>query len=334
MIFFAKTLLPGAAAIAVAALGATSVANAKANNSSPPHANMTQIGKDLPKAAFSGARSRDILIAQVLVDRSRHSPGVIDGYDGGNTRRALKAFESANGLKVDGKVDDELMSKLSAKLGDGILTFYTITSQDFSGPFRPVPGSMKAMAERDALGFTSAEELLSEKFHMTPGLLKALNPRAKLAKAGTKILVIDGGDEQAAGSVARIEVDKANSELRAFDDSDKLIATYPATVGSGDFPSPSGSMKVAAIAAKPNYTFDPKDQKWGGEMALTLPPGPNNPVGGTWIDLGKNGYGIHGTPDPSDIGKTASHGCVRLTNWDAAELAKAVRPGTTQVVFK
>lgn len=333
MIFSARTLLSGAAAIALA-IGAAFVANAQTSDSSPDSSNMTQIGKEVPEAAFSGARSRDILIAQVLVDRSRHSPGVIDGYDGGNTRRALKAFESANGLTADGKVDDELMRKLSANLGDGILRSYTITSEDVSGPFKPVPGSMKAMAKRDALGFASAEELLSEKFHMTPGLLKALNPGARLAKAGTTILVIDGGDEEAAGSVARIEVDKANSELRAYDGSDKLIATYPATVGSGDFPSPSGSMKVAAIAAAPNYTFDPEEQKWGGDKTLILPPGPNNPVGGTWIDLGKNGYGIHGTPDPADIGKTASHGCVRLTNWDAAELAKAVQPGTTQVVFK
>lgn len=295
---------------------------------------ISQIGKDVPQSAFSGSRSRDILIAQVLVDRSHHSPGVIDGYDGGNTRRALRAFEEANGLTPDGRIDDELMRTLSSRLGSGILTSYTITSDDVAGPFRAVPETMAAMAKRDSLGYASVEELLGEKFHMTPGLLRALNPNADMSRAGTTILVVAGGDEEPPGRVARIEIDKGDSELRALDASGNVIATYPATVGSSRFPSPSGSMKVRAIAADPNYTFDADEQEWGGDETLVLPPGPNNPVGGTWIDLTKDGYGIHGTPEPSKIGKTASHGCVRLTNWDAASLAKAVDPGTTQVVFR
>lgn len=237
-------------------------------------------------------------------------------------------------MTADGKIDDVLMKKLSEELGSGILFEYTITSDDLEGPFKPVPSGMEAMSKRDRLGYSSVEEMLSEKFRMTPGLLNALNPKADMYAPGTKILVIDGGDEQAAGSIARIEVDKAGSELRAYDSDDKLIASYPATVGSSEFPSPSGTMTVNVIAAAPTYTFDPSDQSWGGDEPLSIAAGPNNPVGGTWIDLGKEGYGIHGTPNPSTIGKTASHGCVRLTNWDAAELAKAVQPGKTQVVFK
>ncbi len=333
MLFAARIFFASAVAFAFGLLGSASAVNAQTSDPSSS-SNVAQIARDVPQAAFSGARSRDILVAQVLVDRSRHSPGVIDGYDGGNTRRALKAFERANGLTPDGRIDDELMRKLSSRLGSGILTSYTITSEDVSGPFKPVPETMEAMARRDALGYASVEELLGEKFHMSPGLLKALNPRANMGKAGTTILVVDGGDEEPPGSVARIEIDKSDSELRALDGSGKVIATYPATVGSSEFPSPSGSMKVRAIAPDPNYTFDPEAQEWGGDKALVLPPGPNNPVGGTWIDLTKDGYGIHGTPEPAKIGKTASHGCVRLTNWDAAALARAVEPGTTQVVFK
>ena len=327
MRFPARIFLGISLALALGLLGSASAVHAQTSD-------VAQIGKDVPQSAFSGARSRDILIAQVLVDRSRHSPGVIDGYDGGNTRRALEAFERANGLTPDGRIDDELMRKLSSRLGSGILTSYTITSEDVSGPFRPVPDTMKAMSERDALGYASVEELLGEKFHMSPGLLKALNPNASMSSAGTTILVVDGGDEQPAGSVARIEIDKANSELRALDGSGNVIATYPATVGSSEFPSPSGSMEVRAIAPNPNYTFDADEQDWGGDETVILPPGPNNPVGGTWIDLTKDGYGIHGTPEPATIGKTSSHGCVRLTNWDAAALAEAVEPGTTQVVFQ
>ena len=287
----------------------------------------------MPEAAFTGARSRETLIAQVLLDRSAHSPGVIDGYDGGNTQRAVRAFERANGLPVDGRPDQKMFQALSNKVGEGVLTAYTITSEDVSGPFKPVPDSMAEMAKRDRLGYAGVEELLGEKFHMTPGLLKALNPDADMGREGTKILVVQNGGEDISGSVARIEVDKAKSELRAFGENDELIATYPATVGSSDFPSPSGTMQVAAIAPRPNYTFNPEEQEWGGDKTVILPPGPNNPDGGTWIDLGKDGYGIHGSPEPSNIGKTASHGCVRLTNWDAEELAGAVQPGTTEVVF-
>ena len=287
----------------------------------------------MPQAAFSGKRSREILIAQVLLDRSAHSPGVIDGYDGGNTQRAVRAFERANGLPIDGKPDGKLIQALAERVGEGVLTTYTVTAEDVAGPFEPVPGSMADMAKRDRLGYTGVEEMLGEKFHMTPGLLKALNPDADLASEGTNILVVQNGDAAVPGPVARIEIDKSKSELRAFGADGQMIATYPATVGSSDFPSPSGTMQVAAIAPKPNYTFDADEQQWGGDETLILPPGPNNPVGGTWIDLGKEGYGIHGSPEPSNIGKTASHGCVRLTNWDAERLAEAVQPGETEVFF-
>jgi lipoprotein-anchoring transpeptidase ErfK/SrfK len=132
--------------------------------------------------------------------------------------------------------------------------------------------------------------------------------------------------------VAKIEVDKVGAELRAFDASGKLLASYPATVGSADFPSPNGEMEVRAVAATPTYYFNPEGRSWGPDERLTIAAGPNNPVGSTWIDLSRPGYGIHGTPQPELIGKTSSHGCVRLTNWDAEQLSRAVTTGTS-VVF-
>ncbi|WP_156840423.1 L,D-transpeptidase family protein [Novosphingobium aquimarinum] len=274
-----------------------------------------------------------MLLAQVLLDRRGHSPGVLDGYPGGNTTRAIKAYQKSHGMKEDGAIDAELLRKLTGDTTKPILSSYKITSKDVAGPFKAVPSTMAAMADRDALGYASPEEMLAERFHMSPGLLRALNPDTDFKQADTEVLVVAKHSESPLAAVRRIEVDKANAEVRAYGESDKLLATFPATVGSSDFPSPSGTMKVNAIAAKPNYSFQPDDQKWGGDTSLTLPPGPNNPVGSTWIDLGKEGYGIHGTPEPSKIGKTASHGCVRLTNWDAAVLAKAVIPGKTEVVF-
>ncbi|MGB3795102.1 MAG: L,D-transpeptidase, partial [Alteraurantiacibacter sp.] len=152
-------------------------------------------------------------------------------------------------------------------------------------------------------------------------------PDADLDKAGQEIVVISRGNPSISGTIARIEVRKDAGEVAALDADGNELATYPATIGSGEFPSPSGNMTVSAVAPEANYTFDPDDQKWGPDKTFVIPPGPNNPIGGVWIDLGKDGYGIHGSPDPQLIGKTTSHGCVRLTNWDARTLADAVSQG-------
>lgn len=195
-----------------------------------------------------------------------------------------------------------------------------------------VPASMEDQAKLDHLGYETAVEALAEKFHMSQGLLRRLNPQATFAP-GETIKVVRVGGSELVGKVSRIEVDKARGELRAFGDADELLASYPATIGSDSFPSPSGTMEVRAVAPSPTYYFDPSGREWGPKRRLTIAAGPNNPVGGTWIDLTKEGYGIHGSPDPRLIGKTASHGCVRLTNWDAAELGAAVEKGAT-VIFQ
>ena len=166
---------------------------------------------------------------------------------------------------------------------------------------------------------------------MDRDFLRALNPEADFGEAGTKLAIVSHGDGEVDGDVARIEVRKGEASVVGLNDAGEIVASYPATIGSTRFPSPSGSMEVTAVAPEPNYTFQGTAQEWGPEGTYILPPGPNNPVGGTWIDLTKEGYGIHGSPDPQLIGKTASHGCVRLTNWDAKELADAVRQGTRVV---
>ncbi|HUG45281.1 MAG TPA: L,D-transpeptidase [Sphingomicrobium sp.] len=285
--------------------------------------------ESVPSDIFSGSRSKDVLVAQVLLDRSRFSPGVIDGYTGENTRRAIRAFQRANGMEETGKVSSELLEKLSDGNADSIVQTYTISDEDVGGPFVDIPSSMTAMAKLDHLAYETPLELLAEKFHMDQEFLKALNPGADFGKAGTKINVIAPGDEDLPEKVARIEIDKANESVRAYSEGGKLLARYPATIGSSTFPSPSGTVQVKAIAADPKYYFDPEGRDWGPDEKLTIAAGPNNPIGGTWIDLSKEGYGIHGSPDPSKVGKRASHGCVRLTNWDASELARAVNTGAT-----
>lgn len=281
-----------------------------------------------PAGLFFGERSPTTLAVQVLLDRASHSPGEIDGMMGGNTRRAIEAYQRANGLTVTGTIDESLLGELSQGNRE-LLKPYTITEEDVSGPFRAVPSGFAEKAEAGKPVYESAAEALAEKFHMAPAFLRALNPGADLAKAGTRILIVNAGPDELGTKVSRIEVDKSANELRAFSADGKLVATYPTTVGSSVHPSPNMSLEVLAIASDPTYHFDPEGRSWGPDHEFTIAAGPNNPVGTVWIDLSSDGFGIHGTPDPALIGKTSSHGCVRLTNWDATELSKAVSKGTT-----
>lgn len=297
--------------------------------SAEPTPRAGSLPKSVPADVFSGSRSPNVLTAQVLLDRSRFSPGVIDGYMGPNTRRAIAAFQRAKGMAVTGEVSDTLLDRLRKSESGSIVQTYTISEEDVDGPFVQIPTSMAAMSQLTNLAYESPLEMLAEKFHMDRGLLQAFNPSADFGEAGTRIVVVAPGEQDLVDKVSRIEVDKEDESVRAYSDTGALLARYPATVGSRTFPSPSGKMQVKAIAAQPKYYFDPKGREWGPNKELTIAGGPNNPIGGTWIDLSKEGYGIHGSPDPQMVAKRASHGCVRLTNWDAAELAGAVRVGAT-----
>ena len=267
--------------------------------------------------------------AQILLDRTRFSPGIVDGLGGENTRQAIAAFEKANDLPVDGALDAMVYERLTAGDARQVLSDYTITAADAAGPFiGTVPEDIADMGRLETVGYANAREALAEKFHMSEALLDALNPGVDFARAGQTIVVAANGPAALQGEVARIIVDKAESSVRAFDAEGNLLAFYPATIGSGDTPSPTGRHTVRAVAPRPNYTYDPSRVSYGdGGDKVVVPPGPNNPVGSVWIDLSRDTYGIHGTPEPAEIGKTASSGCVRLTNWDAEQLAGAVKPG-------
>lgn len=311
-----------ASALAAAAILAITPAQAFAQ----PEAPIT-VPSGAPADLFAGERSTAVLAAQILLDRAQHSPGAIDGFMGGNTRRAIQAYQRANGLPVTGELDSSLIEHLSQGSRD-LLTRYTITQDDVSGPFHPIPSGFEAKADVEPT-YESPAEMLAEKFHMSLGFLRALNADADFGRAGTEILVVNAGQDRLSADVSRIEVDKAANELRAFSSSGQLLATYPTTVGSNVHPSPDTTLEVVAVAPDPTYHFDPEDRSWGPDHQFTIAAGPNNPVGTVWIDLSRDGFGIHGTPDPELIGKTSSHGCVRLTNWDATELADAVSEGTT-----
>ena len=211
---------------------------------------------------------------------------------------------------------------------------HVIVEDEVKGPFiGALPASMLAQSRLRTLGYTTPLQALAARFHMDEALLTELNPGADFAKAGTHITVARPSEAPLA-PVTLVEVDKANNQVRAFDGANHLVAMFPATVGSTDRPAPSGRFSVRRAVANPNYTHDPKRLTFGKASLgkLTMKPGPNNPVGLMWIALSIDTYGIHGAPDPRLVGKTASHGCVRLTNWDATALGQAVAKGTP-VVF-
>lgn len=273
----------------------------------------------------------EIVRAQILLDRARFSPGAIDGLGGENTRQAIAAYEEANGLPSDGELDARVFARLTQTAAP-VLTRYVITAADVAGPFRPVPTSLEDQATLPALNYASAFEGLAEKFHVTEALLSALNPEANFERIGATI-VVPALSSAPLPAVTRIVVDKGESALRAYSEDGTLLAFYPATIGSSARPAPSGRLTVVGVANDPDYTYDPERVSYDrGDRKLVVAAGPNNPVGSVWIELSRDTYGIHGTPEPSKIARTASSGCVRLTNWSAEQLAASVRPGV-EVIF-
>jgi lipoprotein-anchoring transpeptidase ErfK/SrfK len=276
-----------------------------------------------------------ILKAQILLDRAHISPGAIDGYDGENTKRSIRAFQLVKGLEATGQLNDATWSKLTEDESP-VLTKYQVKKEDVAGPFlETIPRSIAEMAKLDHLSYTSPRELLAEKFHMDQDLLAKLNKDADFSVAGTEIVVAAVRNNTSGSKVRRLVVDKSREGVIAFDANDNVVAYYPATIGSADLPSPDGSVEVLSVTTDPAYYYNPEvGIKGGPKEKMKIAPGPNGPVGTTWIDLSKDGYGIHGTSEPATVGKAFSHGCVRLTNWDARELGHLVRKGTPVVFSK
>lgn len=308
--------------VAVLAAGPALSAELTSDAINSAESSKKSLSKD--KATPAGVR------LQVLLDRAHFSPGEIDGKFGENARKALRAYAEAQQLPSADRPTEEVWKALRADERP-VTSDYTITVKDVAGPFlEKLPSKMEDMQDIPKLGYTSPREAIAEKFHMSEQLLAALNPGKKF-DAGETIVVVDTGVGEGGDSAKtdRIEVDKTRQTVKLFDKSNALIGFYPATVGSKEKPSPSGKLKVTEISRNPTYRYNP-DYHFKGvrsDKPFTIKPGPNNPVGTVWISLSAEGYGIHGTPDPGKVSKAESHGCVRLTNWDAERVAASVAKG-------
>ncbi len=280
-------------------------------------------------APTSEAGRPDMLALQVLVDRAGFSPGEIDGRGGANTDKAIDAYERTTGSRI---------ADLVAASQEPPTITYTITAEDASAPLTPsIPRDMMAKARLKRLGYTSRLELLAEKFHASPALLKRLNPRLQLG-AGHQIVVpnvkvVSASEGRPLADIV-VHVSKSISTLWVTDAAGKAFIHAPVTSGSEHDPLPIGEWTVTGVSRNPSFNYNP-DLFWDADPSHSkakIAPGPNNPVGVVWVDISKPHYGIHGTPEPSTIGHSESHGCVRLTNWDALRVA-AVVGKDTKVVF-
>ena len=277
-----------------------------------------------------------VLKTQVYLDRLNHSVGAIDGRWGKNSAISVWWFQRGRGINPTGDVDRATFQALADEAeGAPAIVTHHITSDDVEGPFVDVPDDMYDKAKLDCLCYESALEKIAENFHTTADFLKQLNPSTDFSalKAGDSIAVpnVRPSVRSDRPDIARIVVSLSGNTFNAFDSAGNMIFHAPTTVGSTYDPSPRETLKITAIAHDPHFHYQPKlfAEVPDEEPEADLQPGPNSPVGVVWMALSKPHFGIHGTSDPDSIGYASSHGCIRLTNWDAREVAHRVSPGVT-----
>ena len=316
------------------------------------------VGAAAPGTKAPGAQTidRTILHVQVILDHLGFSPGILDGRPGKSLTAALKGFQENRGLKISGEIDQPTLRALHAYRAWRPTRTLALSAETLAGPYtNPFPKDPQEQAKLPGLGYRSPLEKLAEMFHTTPQVLLALNdPRTRLVPGSRVVfpnalpvsraydaklpadwrktlndLNVDANQPQG----VKVVVNKSDEVLRVLDADGKLVAQFQATMGSEHDPLPIGTWKIQGASYNPPFHYNP-DLFWDAKdsaKAAKLPPGPNGPVGVIWLDLSKPHYGIHGTPEPSTVGRAESHGCIRLSNWDAARLSLMVKPGTPAV---
>jgi lipoprotein-anchoring transpeptidase ErfK/SrfK len=285
---------------------------------------MAESGKE------SGGTLKDKLALQIALERECFSPGLIDGKPGGKTRNALVHFQEARGLPKTGVLDDATREALKPDPETALVT-YTVEQSDLDG-ITPYTEDWIAKSQQERMGYYSVIDGLAEKFHTSKAVLQSLNAGVDFPSlsAGTT-LKVPGIVEGVAPKAAGLTVDLPRKQVLPTDAQGKALGLFYCSIAAKVEKRPSGQTTIIANNLNPDYTWNPIywPEVKGIDRILIIPPGPRNPVGMRWIGLDLPGYGIHGTPQPEMIGKTGSHGCFRMTNWDAVRLGKMVKVGQT-----
>lgn len=345
-------LFTTAAAAAFVAGAAIAQSNAPER---PKEATGSWVAPGTPGSPIKG----ELFHAQVLLDVAGFSPGAIDGRSGSSQTEATRGFQQANGLNVSGKLDAATKAALMKSNRPSTVTV-KLTAEDVGGPFtHPIPSKPEDQAKLDFLGYRNMLEKVAERYHTTPETVVALNGPDKLIGVGQTLRLPNvvpasrdyaGANEKQAQLLTALNVeakqpqgdylvvDKSEGTLKVYEGafpsgsakpSGKLLAQFPVTTGSQKDPLPLGNWKVTTYSFLPPFHYQP-DLFWDvsdDKEEQKLPPGPNGLVGVAWLDLTKDHYGIHGTPEPKLIGKSESHGCLRMTNWDVMRLSLMMKPG-------
>ncbi len=279
-----------------------------------------------------GAAGVRVIRAQILLDRARFSPGEIDGKFGGDLEIAVKGFQERHNLSPSGVIHAEMWGGLNQDSED-LLTTYVITAQDLREPLGKIPKGVEDQAKLKRMTYENSVERMAEKFHLSQELLIQLNPGKKFEAVGEEI-VVPRVTRVATGRAAKVVVSKSKRTVTALAADGSVMAQYPATMGGPHDPLPIGSWKITVVQPYPVFHYNP-ERFWNVKQdspKAVLPPGPNNPAGSVWIGLSKPHYGIHGGPEPATVRRSESYGCIRLTNWDAADLSKMIRAGTPAIL--
>ncbi|TKD50849.1 L,D-transpeptidase family protein [Sphingomonas baiyangensis] len=349
-----RTILGLAGLATVAAAGAM-FAEAPSATAQTPAASPAPAPASSKMLTLPGGMDPAVLHAQVILDKLGFGPGLLDGRDSPSFARALRGFQTSRGLGVTGDLDAPTLRALYPYRAWRPIKMIALTEGMLRGPFlNPTPEDYADQAKLPGVPYRSPLEKLAEMFHTSPQVLVTLNSRETPLRVGQEVVFpnalpternyaiddatwrstvayLNVGSNQPVAD--RVVVDESEGALKVYDAEDRLVAQFGATMGSSQFPLPIGEWTIKGTAFNPDWSYDPDLIAGSAPDAeeAVVPPGPNNPVGVVWLDLSKEHYGIHGTPEPQNIGKTESNGCIRLTNWDAARLALMVKPGTRAI---
>jgi len=287
-----------------------------------------------------GSSGSAVLRLEILLDRAHFSCGEIDGRYGQNLKNAIEAYQLANQLNVDGVVGPSVWQLLNQDSADAVIE-HTISAQDIAGPFnKNIPADWVARSKLKGMYYASPLQEFTGKYHATEALLRRLNPGQSFDSVGQEILVPNVITPHAGRAASVVVTGLATKDpirsasIEALDSAGKVLFYATANIGGAHDPLPVGKWKVTDIVHNPWYNYNP-NLFWDADDAnakVKIPPGPNGPVGVVWIGISKPHYGLHGASDPGLIGRTHSDGCIRMTNWDALELARLVGVGTPVIM--